>query len=140
VVKTVTYGQLRKVLANFGYDPEPAGSDRIVFRSPDRHLVIILPTLREQERVRPIDLLRVQKTLANDGVIAEGEFDSLFRIKKGDRLVWSDPNSGTEVPVVAAAGESDGMVIVKQKGVFMACPVDQLRRDEHAPTNANGRR
>jgi len=72
----------------------------------------------------------VQKTLMNEGLIeTEQQFASLFSIKRGDRLIWTDPDSGQETDVVAASGEtSDGMVVIKQKGpAFSPCPVDQLR-------------
>jgi len=53
-------------------------------------------------------------------------------IRKGDRLIWTDPRSGTEIKVTAAAGESDGLVVVKQNGTLLPCPVDQVRRIKRA--------
>ncbi len=141
MVKTVTFRQLRDVLQTLGYTPERVGDDGIVFRSAHRRLFMVLPDLADQDTVRPIDMLRVRKTLANDGVVEEYQFESLFRIKKGDRLIWTEPTSGRKDRVTAAAGESDGMVIIEHEGAFMACPVDQLKRvDAGGTTDANGKR
>jgi hypothetical protein len=54
------------------------------------------------------------------------------RFEKGDRLIWTDPQSGAETKVTAAAGESDGLVVVKQNGTRVPCPVDQVRRVKRA--------
>jgi hypothetical protein len=139
MVKTVPYEHLRTVLTALGYTPQSTGDARIVYRHPERRLVIVLPELRDRETVRPIDMLRVQKTLVNDGVVDEAGFDALFRINKGDRLILTDPKTGAETRVTAAAGESDGMVVIEQKGAFMACPVDSLRKEEVVMTDVNGR-
>lgn len=48
-------------------------------------------------------------------------------IKKGDKLIWTVPGTGFESHVVAAAGEKDGIVVIKQKGTFSPCPVEQLK-------------
>jgi hypothetical protein len=50
-------------------------------------------------------------------------------IVRGDRLIWTDPLSGRQTKVVAASGEEDGTVIIKQQGAFSPCPVDQLRKE-----------
>jgi hypothetical protein len=136
VVKRVTYGKLREVLSSLGYTPEDAANDAVVFRNPRRHLMIILRRLADHQLVRPIDLSSIRKTLIGDGVITddEEEFDSLFLIRKGDRLVWTDPKTGKESKVTAAAGESDGLVVVKQNGTLVPCPVDQVKRIKRAAT------
>ena len=74
------------------------------------------------------------KSLVGHGVLGddEYEFDSLFLIRKGDRLVWTDPTTGKESKVTAAAGESDGLVVVKQNGRLLPCPVDEVRRVKRA--------
>ena len=41
-------------------------------------------------------------------------------------------SSGTETKVTAAAGESDGLVVVKQNGTLIPWPVDQVRRVKRA--------
>jgi streptogramin lyase len=56
----------------------------------------------------------------------------LILIRKGDRLIWTDPKTGKESKVTAAAGESDGLVVIKQNGALWPCPVDQVRRLKRA--------
>ena len=104
-----------------------------MFGNPERNLLIILRGMREEEVVRPIDLRRVMMTLVDDGAIHdEDEFDSLFSIRKGDRLIWTDPKTGRETKVVAAAGESDGLVVIKQNGSLLPCRVNEVRRVKRA--------
>jgi hypothetical protein len=128
--KKIRFGQLRKVMLDLGYHIRPVDQHYVAFVRPGRDLFVVLPDVPSEAEVRPIDLLSVHKTLMNEGLIeTEQQFTSLFSIKRGDRLIWTDPNSGRETEVVAASGEtSDGMVIIKQKGTaFSPCPVDQLR-------------
>ena len=56
MVKDVTYGKLRDVLASIGYAPEDARDGIVVFRNPKRRLIILLRKLAEDQFVRPIDL------------------------------------------------------------------------------------
>ncbi len=134
--KKVTYSQLRTVLESLGYGREDAGDDRIVFRNPGRHLFIVLPRMPDEQTVRPIDMLRVRKALLNEGVIRrDDEFEPLFRIQQGDRLLWTDPTNGREVAVTAASGENDGIVVIKQNGALTACPVEQLKRENDNAKN-----
>lgn len=128
--KKIRFGQLRKVMLDLGYQIRTVDQHYVAFVRQGGGLFVVLPDIPSEAEVRPIDLLSVQKTLLNDGLIeTEQQFTSLFSIKKGDRLIWTDPNSGRETGVVAASGEtSDGMVIIKQNGTaFSPCPVDQLR-------------
>ncbi len=94
----------------------------------------MLPELQGDNTVRPIDLLSVRNTLINDGVVRdEEEFEALFRIKKGDQLIWTEPRTKQRVGVVAASGETrDGLVIIKKRGAFAPCPISQLTRVEEA--------
>ena len=135
--KKLTYRQLAEVLQSLGYSPEKVQPDQVVFRNPDRRLFILVPRQDPRAQVRPLDLLRVRNTLVNDGVIPEDQFDSLFQIQKGDRLIWTEPTTGKKMKVTAAAGESDGLVIIKQNGAFMPCPADQLRKED-APISDDG--
>jgi hypothetical protein len=130
VSKKIRFDQLRKVMLDLGYHMRPVDQRYVAFVRPGHDLFVVLPDIPSQAEVRPIDLLSVQKTLMNEGLIeTEQQFASLFSIKRGDRLIWTDPMSGRETEVVAASGETnDGMVIIKQKGIaFSPCPVDQLR-------------
>jgi hypothetical protein len=136
VVKNITFGKLREVLVSLGYTPADARSDlgdTVIFRNPNRRLRIFLPKMTDERFVLPVDLLSTRTTLEGDGVIKDDyEFDSLFLIRKGDRLVWTDPTTGKETKVTAAAGESDGLVVVKQDGALVPCRVDQVRRIKRA--------
>lgn len=117
-------------MEDLGYHVEPAEKNNIAFVHPNRELFVFVCNVAADDVVRPIDLLSVRKMLINEGVIkTEQQFDELISIKKGDRLIWTDPQSGRETEVVAAAGEtSDGLVFIKQKGgAFSPYPVDQLR-------------
>jgi len=137
--KKIRFGQLRTVLLDLGYQIRTVDQHHVAFVRPGRDLFIVLPDASLETEVRLIDLLSVGKTLINDGLIKdEQQFTSLFLIKKGDRLIWTEPRSGRETDVVAASGETiDGMVLIKQKGkADSACPVDQLRlvRTASVPT------
>jgi hypothetical protein len=133
--KKITYAEVRKILAGLGYRARELGNRQVVYRNPDRELMIVIPETTEENDVRPVDMLRVRKTLAHDGVIREDEFDSLFSIRRGDRLVWREPGVTEEHRVTAASDESDGVVIINQAGQLISCPVDQL---EKASSNHRG--
>jgi hypothetical protein len=133
--KQITFGQLCKVLASLGYGlTHSAGGDHVVFQNPKRYLIVMLREMTDDEVVLPSELSRVRRTLVDDGVIPDKqiEFDSLFLIKRDDRLIWTDPESRTETRVTAAAGENDGLVVVKQNGTLLPCPVDQVRQIKRA--------
>ncbi len=126
--KKVTYEQLREVLCRLGYTEDAKGEGHVTFRKPGRRLYIVLPRVRRHAVVERIHLLSVRKILANAGDVPEGAFDALFEIRKGDPLVWTEPTTGRQRRVTAAADESDGTVIIKQNGTLSPCPVDQLRK------------
>jgi hypothetical protein len=136
--KRITYRQLRDALKRLGYAPEPvkifhSGSapavTQTVFRRPDSNLTILLPRMKPDAVVDPIHLLSVRSTLVHGGVIPDEEFETLFRIRKGDPLIWTNPATGVKTEVTAASDEDDeGMVIIRNKGAYSPCPVSQLRR------------
>jgi hypothetical protein len=136
MVKNVTYGQLGKVLMSLGCKRIPSKENHFVFGDPTRDLLIMLPGADDDQPVRPVDLLSVRRALWGHGLIKDDddEFDSLFLIRKGDRLIWTDPDTGKKNRVTAAAGESDGLVVVRQNGSLVPCPVDQVRRVKRAAT------
>jgi hypothetical protein len=136
MVKNVTYRQLRNVLLSLGCEPVPSNKDRFVFDHPRSDLLIILKGGTDDQLVRPIDLFSVRKSLWGHGFIEDNdeEFDSFFLIRKGDRLIWTDPATGKATKVTAAAGESDGLVVVKENGRLVPCPVDQVKRIKRAAT------
>jgi hypothetical protein len=136
MVKNVTYDQLRKVLLSLGCEPVPSKKNHFVFDHAKSDLFLMLRRGSDEQPVRPMDLSHIRRQLVGHGLIKddEEEFDSLFLIRKGDRLVWTDPRTGKESRVTAAAGESDGLVIVKQNGTLLPCAVDQVRRVKRAAT------
>jgi hypothetical protein len=134
MVENNTYARFREVLEALGYVPETAGRDTI-FRNPNHRLRVFLPKLSARQIVPPVEMLSARNSLMGNGVIRdEYEFDSLFLIRKGDRLIWTDPETGKATKVTAAAGESDGLVVVKENGRLVPCPVDQVRRVKRAAT------
>lgn len=138
MVKHATYGQLRKVLLSLGCQPVPSKENHFVFEEPKSDLLIMLRGGPDEQLVPPMDLSSVRRQLVGHGLIKAGEdaFDSLFLIQKGDRLIWTDPETGKEIKVTAAAGESDGLVVVQQNGSLLPCRVDQVRRIKRAATAA----
>ena len=98
MVKNVTYGQLRKVLLSLGCEPVPSKENHFVFEEPRSDLLIMLRRGSDEQLVRPMDLSSVRRQLVGHGLIKDDEeaFDSLFLIRKGDRLIWTDPKTGKE--------------------------------------------
>ena len=128
--KKVRFDQLLRAMSDLGYETRRVDKLHVAFVNPSRELFAVVQDAAPESEVRPIDLLSVQKTLINEGLIeSEQEFNALFSIKKGDRLIWTDPKTGKQTEVTAGSGEtSDGIVIIKQNGkAFSPCPVDQLR-------------
>jgi hypothetical protein len=85
---TVTFEQLRDVLLALGYVADPPNAKYMIFRHPDSYLFVILPKLRCRDIVAPMNLLSVRSTLANSGMVAKDEFDSLFRTPMGSIALW----------------------------------------------------
>lgn len=127
--KKITYRQLQDVLLRLGYIPAERTAPG-VFRHPKTHLPVILPKMPSRAHLKPIDLLSVQNTLANSGIVPKEDFDSLFLLKRGDRLIWTEPSTEAKIEVTAASDESDGLVFINQKGAYSPCPVEQLRKVE----------
>ena len=98
-LRRVPFKALKRRLESFGYAAQTIEGGRIVFSHPNRSLIIVLPELQADETVRPIDFISIRNTLINDGVVRdEEEFEALFRIKKGDQLIWTDPRSKRQIP------------------------------------------
>jgi hypothetical protein len=140
MVKRVTYAKLREALTSLGCRLVPTEKNHFVFRDSKRDLLILLPGGTDEQFVRPIDLISIRNQLVGHGAIRDDddEFDSLFLIRKGDRLVGSDPKTGKVSRVTAAAGESDGLVVIKQNGALLPCPVNEVRRVQKA-ASASGK-
>jgi hypothetical protein len=134
MVEHITYARFREVLESLGFGLESAGRD-IIFRNPNHRLRVFLPKLSDRQIVPPIEMMSARNALMGNGVVRdEYEFDSLFLIRKGDRLIWTDPETGKATKVMAAAGESDGLVVVKENGRLVPCPVNQVKRIKQAAT------
>jgi hypothetical protein len=135
MVENITYAKFREVLSSLGYALEDFGDNSVAFRNPNRHLRVFLPKLADAEIVPPVEMQSACRALIGAGVVRdEYAFDSLFLIRKGDRLVWTDPKTGKATKVTAAAGESDGLVVVKENGRLVPCPVDEVKRTKRAAT------
>jgi hypothetical protein len=99
--------------------------------------MIVLPKMQAGDEVSLLHQKIVEKTIRDDGIVNWTELAYYLEhgkreenaIKKGDRLIWREPRSGREFKVVAAAGEQDGLVIIKQNGSISPCPVGQLRKE-----------
>src|ERR1700722_1466789 len=74
----IPFGRLEKVLGRLGYIADPPGRNRILFRHPDTTLPIIMRRMKRNEILTPVDLLDARNALANGGIIAKNDFDSLF--------------------------------------------------------------
>jgi predicted RNA binding protein YcfA (HicA-like mRNA interferase family) len=137
MTKSVTFGELECALQEFGYERRKK-ANHVVFQHPNSELMIVLPQTTPKSAVSSLHLRIVERTIRDDGVVDWGDVDFYMEhgkrkektIKKGDRLLWKIPGTGREIKVVAAAGEQDDLVIIRQNGSFSPCPVNQLRRDE----------
>lgn len=137
MTKTLTLQELEAALGEFGY-VQRQKSNQLIFEHPHGRSMIVLPRMSPKSSVSPLHRKIVERTIRDDGAVDWDEVDFYMdhgkrrekTIKKGDRLVWTVPGSAQEIKVVAAAGEQDDMVIVKQNGTFSPCPVNQLRKDD----------
>jgi predicted RNA binding protein YcfA (HicA-like mRNA interferase family) len=136
MTKSLTFGELESALRAFGYEPRRK-SNHMVFEHPNGKLMIIFPRMYPTTDVTPLHQKIVEKTIRDDEVVSWDDFKFFLEhdkrkedfIKRGDHLIWKVPGNGQEIRVSAAADEQDGLVIIKQKGTFAQCPVEQLRKD-----------
>jgi predicted RNA binding protein YcfA (HicA-like mRNA interferase family) len=137
MIKSLTFGELESALQEFGYQLREK-ANHIIFQHPTSKLMIVLPRMTPKAAISSLHQRIVERTIRDDGVVDWDDVDFYMEhgkrkektIKKGDRLVWRVPGTGREIKVVAAAGEQDDMVVIKQNGTFSPCPVDQLRKDD----------
>ncbi len=137
MTKSLTFQELASALREFGYT-ERQKDNQILFEHPSGKLMIVLPRMTPRSAVSSLHHKIVERTVRDDGVVDWDDVNFYIEhgkrkektIKKGDRLVWKVPGTGAELKVVAAAGEQDGMVIIRQNGTFAPCTVDQLRKDD----------
>jgi len=129
----LTYRRLRSALAAYGYTGRKVDSHE-VFQHALGQLVAVFPMFDDEREVRPVHLTIAESTIRDDGIVDIEDFRFYLAhgkkredlIQKGDHLVWL--SSGREIPVIAAASEEDGAVVVKQNGSLSACPTNQLRK------------
>jgi predicted RNA binding protein YcfA (HicA-like mRNA interferase family) len=137
MIKSLTFQELESALREFGYT-QRRKNNHIIFEHPTGRSMIVLPRMSPKTGVSSLHRKIVERTIRDDGVVDWDDVDFYLdhgkrreeTIRKGDRLIWTVPGSGKEIKVVAAAGEQDDMVIVKQNGTLSPCPVDQVRKDE----------
>lgn len=131
--KPLTYDRLQRALVAFGYVRATNGP-HAVFQHPEGRLAAVFPLMRPNEIVRPVHRQIAENTVRDDGLVDWDDYQFYLThgkkhedlIQKGDRLVWLE--GGQNAPVVAAATEEDGVVIIKQRnGAFTPCPVSQLK-------------
>jgi predicted RNA binding protein YcfA (HicA-like mRNA interferase family) len=136
MTKFLTFGELGSALQEFGYEPRQK-ANHLVFEHPQGRLMIVLPKLPEGAEVIPLHRKIVEKTIQDDNIVPWDDFAYYLEhgkrqeeaIKKGDRLIWTDPRDGREHSVIAAAGEQDGFVVIKQAWSFSPCPLSELRKE-----------
>ena len=135
MTKNLNFEELESALLEFGYEAR-IKNNHIVFEHPAGRLMIVLPRLDPKAAISPLHRKIVEKTIRDDEVVDWNDVNFYLHhgkrkeetIKKGDRLIWKVPGTGMEIEVVAAAGEQDGLVVIKQKGTFSPCRVDQLHK------------
>ncbi len=135
--KSLTFKELDSALQEFGYERRRK-TNHFIFEHPAGKLMIVLPLMTPSSGISSLHHKIVERTIRDDGVVEWDDVNFYLEhgkrkektIKKGDRLVWKVPGTGTEIKVVAAAGEQDGMVIIQQNGTLSPCTVDQLRKDD----------
>ena len=76
--KTPTYCELEQLLTEMGFVPIPTTGTHRPFRHPETDTIVVLPGHDETERVIPIQLVAIRKTVLERGVIEDGDFDSLL--------------------------------------------------------------
>lgn len=126
--RTISFRRLVARLDSLGFAASESKGYHLLFQNSDGSLLIFLRELATEDMVHPFDLIRVRHTLVYGGIVKDEDFDSHFFIKKGDSLIWTEPGTGREIAVTAAAGESDGLVVLDLEGTLTPCPIDQLRK------------
>jgi predicted RNA binding protein YcfA (HicA-like mRNA interferase family) len=137
MTKRLNFGDLEATLEEFGY-VQRRRSNHKIYEHPEGTLMIVLPRMHSRTEVTPMHHKIVEKTIRDDGVVNWDDFNFFLEhgkrredfIVRGDRLIWTVPGTGREIKVIAASGEEDGTVIIKQQSAFSPCPVDQLRKAE----------
>lgn len=135
MTKPSNFGDVEATLREFGYE-QGDWTDHWSFRHPEGHQVLVLPKLHSKAAISMMHRTMVESTIRVDEVVTLDDFQFFLEhgkrredfINKGDRLIWRVPGGDREIDVVAASGEEDGLVIIKQKDTFSPCPAIQLRK------------
>ena len=77
--KVVTYGELERLLLEWGFALERT-TPYAVFRHSGDDALIVLPRYRIQSRVTDAHLLAVRKTLNERGLVSQAAFDQSLSI------------------------------------------------------------
>ena len=67
--KSVRFDLLHKVMRDLGYESQRVDDHYVAFVRPGRDLFVVVRRISPEAEVKPIDLLSVQKTLMNEGLI-----------------------------------------------------------------------
>jgi predicted RNA binding protein YcfA (HicA-like mRNA interferase family) len=76
--KEITFADLEKLLSKLGFSRCQTGGSQQVFQYPPLGTLIVLPNYEEQETIRPIHLVAVQRTLIENDLISSAVFDGFL--------------------------------------------------------------
>lgn len=79
MTEKTTFGDLRRLLEDFGFDQIPANGPYVVFKHDASGALQAFRAHRAPERVDPMTLASVRKTLLGFGFLEEDEFEGAVR-------------------------------------------------------------
>jgi hypothetical protein len=75
VSKALTYQRLHRLLLGLHFESVPTRPSWRAYRHPGSGAVILLADRGPDQPARPLDLISVRRHLAENGILAEAEFD-----------------------------------------------------------------
>jgi hypothetical protein len=79
----ITFGDLRRLLEERGFDRTPAAGPYVVYKHPVAGAIQAFRAHRASELADPMTLASVRKTLVGFGLMAEEEFEEAIRDAAG---------------------------------------------------------
>jgi hypothetical protein len=76
--ENITFDDLERLLAKLGFTPCEATASQRVFEYPPLSTLVVLPSYKAQELIRPIHLVAVRRTLIDNGLITAAAFDGFL--------------------------------------------------------------